>query len=799
MKIKRILSAITALAISVSAFAGFAINANADAVVLPKTIDFSEDNSLTASSKGSHTTFSAGAASTAGATAMTDDANGRVLKLGSSGSGSTRYLGYTADLGEITDGAVTLSYDLEPHQVASSGNSNVIVQFADSNLTPVFYVTSGTRSSSFLNINNSNQETTAFKTIYKITADMNFYNQTVNVKITSADGATEITSYSGSMEATDLRYLYYPNTNWKYGYVFLDNITIAQTAGSATTFTVTDTSGAALADATVKVGAKSFTTDANGQVVLTLPDGDYSYEVEKMGTTATDSSTGTVTVAGTEQTVNAQLNALSYTPVITSVSMTGDDYTGYAELGGELTYTATVLDQASTEVSGENVVWSVSPADSGLTVEDGVVTIATTATAGTYTVKAASETNADIYATKTVEVKRVRDITYSGLDIITPFGGSVSTDGDAAVTKEQNAGETIVYEFDIYVPKGSGNSAFIYKNGGNVGAEYRFYAAEDSDWVIVQYVTGGGGAYNINSSEPYSKFKADHFVHAKIETAVIDGGLGNSIFTVRAVDGDTSAFDQSGSVRYPTNDRDGGRTIAARNLATRELNKITYYGTATVVNAAMYTKAANVTIDAPNATVTGIEAGYIAQNTYAATVTPDEGYAVRGVTVDGEAVTANDDGTYSVVVDGDTAVAVTTEVITVAFAEEVQFDANATETTGTLRFKSAIAEKDFTVQSYGFKFVNFADDNDAISNYPTYTGDVTGTVTQDFDGDIAVNDVFYHDITDIPEAVEGVAVTGVGFYAVPYVYGVDGQFYYGTPFTFEGTFDWATDIITETK
>ena len=76
----------------------------------------------------------------------------------------------------------------------------------------------------------------------------------------------------------------------------------------------------------------------------------------------------------------------------------------------------------------------------------------------------------------------------------------------------------------------------------------------------------------------------------------------------------------------------------------------------------MYTKASNVTVNAAESSVSGIESGLIANNTYTVTVTPNDGYTVSSVSVDSEALTATEDGTYTITIDGDTVIDVVTAV-----------------------------------------------------------------------------------------------------------------------------------------
>ena len=140
---------------------------------------------------------------------------------------------------------------------------------------------------------------------------MNFYNKTISAKITSEDETETMSTYSGTLTAKDLQYMYLPNTTWRYGYTALDDITVSTMDGAETVFTVKDTEGTVIEGATLVIGAKKFETDNAGKVTINLPAGTYSYVVSKAGTGSTDNSSGMLTVSegDTEKTVDATLNA----------------------------------------------------------------------------------------------------------------------------------------------------------------------------------------------------------------------------------------------------------------------------------------------------------------------------------------------------------------------------------------------------------------------------------------------------------------------------------------------------------
>lgn len=267
-----------------------------------------------------------------------------------------------------------------------------------------------------------------------------------------------------------------------------------------------------------------------------------------------------------------------------------------------------------------------------------------------------------------VTLQKMYTAEYTGLDKKSPLGGTVYESVTASnIGKQQNAGETLVYEFDILVPKNT-TADITYFGGSAQGTTYRFY--DNGEKTTVQYQTSSSGAVNINPSDAYSMYQTGAWAHVKIETEITDTGLGNSGVYVSALPGDsTDPFDG----RTLTNKTSSGaREIGPRNLSSRYLDKIQYTGTATIMNECMYTKASNVTINAVNADVTGIAQGLVANNTYSVEVAAKSGYEVEKVLVNGSEVTAGADGNYEIVVSGDTEVTVNTAAVLPVFGAAVR-------------------------------------------------------------------------------------------------------------------------------
>lgn len=258
------------------------------------------------------------------------------------------------------------------------------------------------------------------------------------------------------------------------------------------------------------------------------------------------------------------------------------------------------------------------------------------------------------------------------LDIVT--FDNATADVRQNFTKNQVIGETIVYEFDVYVPDGT-YSSFAYYNGGNLGPTFFLDASREDGNVWVMYQTARSGPYEINANLPYSRYLADSWAHVAITNTIgSDGSIGNSFVQFSSVDGNDAPFIQENeegnpTVRHPYN----GREIVHRNIYGGRLwDNVRFdldeVGGVQVTNQKIYTAASKLTLNDDNATVTGLptdvksydsENGIIADNTYNLTVTANDGYILDAVKVDGTEVEALN-GTYTVSITKDTVIDIET-------------------------------------------------------------------------------------------------------------------------------------------
>ncbi len=364
MSLKKTISTVAALAMSVSAFAGFAVTANAASTGDLYSENFDSTDSYDFESLGNRTQ------------AYIEDAtgtyinSGKALHLGSRSSGTNNNLGYKKTLGDLNkQGAFKLEFDVETMSVSDSGNSTIDVAFADTDNNVLFDLNMGTRSNLGMqsvtgaggSVNLSRQ-----KAVH-VSISMNFYNGEQSIELTDLSTSEAIdlngeaagTALTGTMTAKNFNGFYYPDTDWKYGYCFIDNITATSIDGSATTITVKDSEGTPIAGASVAVGSFVLTTAADGTAKANLPVGEYTY------TASIDdhiSESTSLTVTSVEVATNSEVTIADYTvpvpePVLPTASVS--EVAKSTDLSGNAaaSYMASFKSNDAFKVTG--ITWTV--------------------------------------------------------------------------------------------------------------------------------------------------------------------------------------------------------------------------------------------------------------------------------------------------------------------------------------------------------------------------------------------------------------------------------------------------------
>ena len=208
------------------------------------------------------------------------------------------------------------------------------------------------------------------------------------VIITDADGKL-VSSSSAALTATGFTgaTFYVANTNAQ-----IDNLKVVQKSVDLGAATVTVKDGdAALADVEVTIGSHKLTTDANGQVVLVLPNGTHTVTATKPGYEFTegqeDAATGTIEMNSAAATLDLTLRVMAYKAQPTTVTIV--DGQTYIEAPAEedsvstAAFATTAIDQMGADMAAADyeVEWSIvkatGEADSNVTISnDGVVTVA---------------------------------------------------------------------------------------------------------------------------------------------------------------------------------------------------------------------------------------------------------------------------------------------------------------------------------------------------------------------------------------------------------------------------------------
>ncbi|WP_442603636.1 collagenase [Paenibacillus sp. KN14-4R] len=162
--------------------------------------------------------------------------------------------------------------------------------------------------------------------------------------------------------------------------------------------------------------------------------------------------------------------------IVTKVAVTGASQLTIPESSSiNADYTAQVLDQYGAVMPGETVVWSLQGAGNGINVDQsaGRVTIANTATAGTFQLVATSASNSNVHASKTVTLTKevpssiVTNVTVTGQSQLTiPESGSINADYTAQVLDQYGAvmpGETVIWSL-----QGAGSGISVDQSTGRV-------------------------------------------------------------------------------------------------------------------------------------------------------------------------------------------------------------------------------------------------------------------------------------------------------------------------------------------
>lgn len=333
MRKKKILSLLTALTISASAFAGLTIPASAE----PTVIDF-DNTTITATTTAKETTFEVIDAKADDAPGMLAAEAGKVLKIACTQRAAGKYLGYNAPIsleGENVveySGATTMTFKLEIDQIRTDkADSAFKLAFADINKNELFAmniasgtdpkVTVGDASSAF-----------DFDTVYTVEAKFDFEGGKVEyVTVKKPDGSQLLKKENIATTAKNLALLYCPDTEWQYGRVYLDDVTIdAEFAGAPVYYTATINT-VRYAKMTTSDN-KVYHADASGKLEIPLlkPNTTFTYTLHKEGYTDVE---GEIAVTDADVTEDKPMELVDDTTLFIE-SEFGSDDGEYLSAGG---------------------------------------------------------------------------------------------------------------------------------------------------------------------------------------------------------------------------------------------------------------------------------------------------------------------------------------------------------------------------------------------------------------------------------------------------------------------------------
>ncbi len=394
---KKILSAITALTITASTFAGFAIPANAAAeTYLNDDLDAYTETGIVAQGKEGQKAdlgmFDLALGSRGGGGDGTsviaiekesDNAYFKIVsgKYATSERGAS--IGFDASANipnfeEIEEGYVlNLSFDAKFTNAAST--------------IQIFGITSNEKNSGGTVVNDpylsvANNPQIVLNEWLNVSVNVDS-NKQGNITITDSNGKlVSAKSFTAVGDSIDKMVFYGAEST-----VYMDNISVSQVENTYDTLTVNvkDNESVPIADATVTIDRAQMVTDETGTVNVALPTGTYTVAASKIGYEAVTEgggvTTADVTMTGVANSQELVLAKKVYTPVPAVVTMTGGQKVMTAPISAEKVtskpFTVSVIDQSDIPITDAEVQWSVMPegsevADDNVTIEDGIISVA---------------------------------------------------------------------------------------------------------------------------------------------------------------------------------------------------------------------------------------------------------------------------------------------------------------------------------------------------------------------------------------------------------------------------------------
>lgn len=381
-KSKRILSMLTALAMTASAFASMALPASAAETEL-FSYDFESGSPWAISYGGSYEIVNNTFESVTGVTGKVYDLRSNAEIKGGRNATLTMPEAKSADYMKLTFDWFTNN---------SNRNNGDDLTFEDSNGNKIFTV--GDRGQKVV-IGSTTTELD-FNQWYTIEAVLDFNTKQVITATASQNNEVKATVKHIPFEsaaADDLGKLYVNfyrssgNNSDAGSGMMIDNFTGASVTDVYKTVTLTvSKGGTATADADVTFdGTSGFKTDANGQIKFGVADGTYAYEVSAAGcedASGNATATGSVTVSGTDATEPVEYGLKTYTAVPTTVNVISGSRSmtapRTAETATSEAYTVEVFDQETLPIDDADIVWSIAPTDEKVSINatTGVVTVA---------------------------------------------------------------------------------------------------------------------------------------------------------------------------------------------------------------------------------------------------------------------------------------------------------------------------------------------------------------------------------------------------------------------------------------
>lgn len=453
---KRLLSLLTASALAVSAFSGFAVSAGAEGLETPveEMVELYNDSTdVVISEDFSNVSDTWGFTTGTGVSV----ADGALNLCTSNNSAKTD----TKDLDDTIKNmaGVNLSFKWKTGADFKSGsNRQSVFKLLDDEGNIIFAISGASNRSGIptkVRYQVGGEVTTTSTSLadsndwFDVNLKLDFANKTVEGTI--AQGGNTVTISKTAISADCLAQLAAQNVS-SLAPMAIDDVVIAKGDVSPVTFKVTSSEGdAPIENAQITVAGFAAVTNSAGEAVIELPDGEYKAQIIAAQHRSAEAD---VKVEGSAADIPVEMEYVGQTAA-SRIVISGGEEKIYKPAEGEnkttVPFTATIYDTIDQVMEDETVTWSIPENIEGISIdENGIVTVTNAIQFADQNgldvkIRATSNSVSSVYAETTIHVNDIAKVT--SFDIVGP---KVVKDKSSAQYSVANVRDQYDVEMEAY-------------------------------------------------------------------------------------------------------------------------------------------------------------------------------------------------------------------------------------------------------------------------------------------------------------------------------------------------------------